>query len=78
MTTSAKQKRLKELTKVRVSQEKMIYRMQNEIAELEGKLSKKKSQINAQIQQLSFTNEKLRTLGEEISGEIAKKNKEYV
>jgi len=52
--------------------------MQNEIAELEGKLSKKKSQINAQIQQLSFTNEKLRTLGEEISGEIAKKNKEYV
>jgi hypothetical protein len=77
MTTAAKRKRLKELTKERVAQESRIFKIQNEIAKLEGQLSKKKGQLNAIVQQLSYTNNKLETLANEIYAENIASNKEY-
>jgi hypothetical protein len=77
MTTKAKSKRLKELTKVRVSQEKQVTKLQNEIDNLKERAVKKAAALNSISQQLLLTNGKLSTLAAEISAEINAQNKAY-
>lgn len=76
-TLASKQKALRELTRVRIAQEKQIKKNQADADKLFAQIGKKQGVINAIQQQLTLTNQKIADLGAEIQADVNAKNKEW-